>query len=51
MIYVLDASAIIAYLRGEPGGNRVLAGPVLSTDHHELDALAPSGEYEITFIR
>ncbi len=30
---------------------RKLGGSLLTTDHHELDALADSDDYSITFIR
>ena len=74
----IDASGMIAYLRAEPGGEKVRAllaspggecfahvlnlcevyydfmrvgGGVVTSDHHEFDAVAPLGIVPVRFIR
>lgn len=64
MAAVLDACAMIAYLRGEPGADKVsladcfamaltnrMQADLYTSDHHEFDPIAASGICSVKFIR
>ena len=54
MHYVLDACALLAFLRGEKGADKIetLLLDNITSDHHELEAVSQHfPEIEIMFFR
>jgi hypothetical protein len=49
--YVLDTSALLAYLFGEQGGGRMMLAAVRACDRGEFGPLHASGEIRVLWVR